>query len=141
MAPRKNAAKTPGRPFKPGNPGRPKGARNKSTIAAEALLDGEAEALTRTCIEKAQEGDMAALRLCMERIVPARKSRPVSFQIPNIESPEDVLTAMQAVIKSVADGVTAPEDAQSVMGLLEQTRRTQELVDIESRLQALENNR
>jgi Family of unknown function (DUF5681) len=37
--------------FKPGesgNPaGKPKGARNKVTLAIEALLDGEAEALTR----------------------------------------------------------------------------------------------
>jgi hypothetical protein len=30
-----------------GNPsGRPRGARNKTTLAVEALLDGEAEALT-----------------------------------------------------------------------------------------------
>jgi len=46
-----------GRPFAPGqsgNPnGRPKGARNKATIAAEALLDGEAEGLTRKALEMA----------------------------------------------------------------------------------------
>src|SRR5262245_47204912 len=46
-----------GRPFEPGqrgNPsGRPKGARNKTTIAVEALLDNEAEALTRKLIELA----------------------------------------------------------------------------------------
>jgi hypothetical protein len=40
-----------GVPFKPGhsgNPnGRPKGVRNKTTLAVEALLDGEAEAITR----------------------------------------------------------------------------------------------
>jgi hypothetical protein len=38
--------------FKPGqsgNPrGRPKGARHKATLAAQKLLDGESEALTRT---------------------------------------------------------------------------------------------
>ena len=30
-----------------GNPGKPKGTRHRATLAAEALLDGETEALTR----------------------------------------------------------------------------------------------
>jgi hypothetical protein len=37
----------------PPGAGRPKGARHKATMAAEALLDGEAKALTRKAIEKA----------------------------------------------------------------------------------------
>jgi hypothetical protein len=59
-APRKYATKTRGRPFQPGNAGKPK---DKATLAAEALLDGEAEALTRTPIELAKAGDTIALRL------------------------------------------------------------------------------
>ena len=65
--------------FKPGqsgNPsGRPKGARNKSTVAAEALLDGESEALTRRCIDLEMEGDPTALRLCLSRILPVKRER------------------------------------------------------------------
>jgi hypothetical protein len=45
---------------------------------------------------------------------------------------------MQAVVHSVADGITAPEDGQAVMALLELTRRAQEHVDIEGRLAVLE---
>jgi hypothetical protein len=41
--PRNSAGKTRGRPFEAGNPGKPKGARNRATRAAEALLDGESE--------------------------------------------------------------------------------------------------
>jgi Family of unknown function (DUF5681) len=55
-----------GRPFEPGqsgNPaGRPKGSRNKATLAVEALLDGEAEEITRKAIELAKKGDLAAIR-------------------------------------------------------------------------------
>jgi hypothetical protein len=54
---RKNAKNTRGKPFQPGNAGRPKGTRNKTTLALEALLDGEAEALTRKAIEMALTGD------------------------------------------------------------------------------------
>jgi len=69
-------------PGQSGNPhGRPRGARNRATIAAETLLDGEAYALTRKAIDLAKQGDTAALRLCIERILPARKDRPVSFEM------------------------------------------------------------
>src|SRR5215469_6310208 len=61
-----------------GNPkGRPPGVRNKATEAAEMLLDGEAEALTRRAVERALEGDATALRLCLERIIPPRRGRAV----------------------------------------------------------------
>ena len=49
--------------FRPGNPGRPKGARNKATLTIEALLDGESEAITRKAIEMALGGDTTAMRL------------------------------------------------------------------------------
>jgi hypothetical protein len=39
-------------------------------MAAEALLEGEAEALTRKAVDMALAGDAAALRLCLEGIVP-----------------------------------------------------------------------
>jgi hypothetical protein len=38
-----------------------KGSRNQATLLAEALLDGEAETLTRTMIEKASDGDTTVL--------------------------------------------------------------------------------
>jgi hypothetical protein len=67
-------SKSRGRPFAPGKSGnpndRPKGARNKATIAAESLLDGEVETLTRKLIERAKEGDVGALRFCLDRICP-----------------------------------------------------------------------
>src|SRR5580704_6937267 len=82
------AGKQRGTPFKAGrsgNPaGKPKGSRNAATLAMEALLDGESEALTRKAIELAKGGDMAALRLCLDRILPPRKDRPVSFALPVI---------------------------------------------------------
>src|SRR6516225_5231757 len=88
-----------------GNPaGRPKGARNRSTIAAESLLEGEAEALTRKAIQLALAGDVTALRLCIERLVPPRKDRPISLELPPITSAADASNAVAAVLGAVADG-------------------------------------
>src|SRR5918995_1704061 len=86
-APRNNAGTTRargsrGRPFAPGNPGRPKGSRHKSTLAAAALLDDEADAITRKAIELAKKGNPVALKLCLDRIAPPRKGRPVPFDLP-----------------------------------------------------------
>src|SRR5450432_3287649 len=76
--------------FKPGqsgNPsGRPKGARHRTTVAIEALLEGEGEALTRKAIDLAKAGDMQALRLCMDRLAPPRKDSPVAFDLPEMKT-------------------------------------------------------
>ena len=73
-----NGRNTDGK-FSDGNAGRPKGSRNKATIAIESLLEGQAEALTQTDISKALDGDSIALRLCMDRIAPPMKDKPVSL--------------------------------------------------------------
>jgi len=40
--------------------------------------------ITRKAIELAKRGDLVALRLCLERIVPPRRDRPVNFTLPEI---------------------------------------------------------
>ena len=135
---RNNAEKTRGRPFGAGNPGRPKGARNKATLAAEALLDGEAEILTRKAIELAKQGDMAALRLCLERILPARRDRPVSFELPNIVTANDASGAMAAVLQAVACGDVSPAEAGEVAKIVESYLKALEAGEFERRLEALE---
>ena len=136
-AQRKYATKTRGRPFQPGNAGKPRGARHKATLAAEALLDGEAEALTRAAIGRAKAGDTIALRLCLERILPARKDRPVSFAMPKIASASDAATALSAVIAAVASGEVTPREASEIASLIEIFVRTLEAQEFERRLLAL----
>ncbi|WP_292531393.1 DUF5681 domain-containing protein [Methylocystis sp.] len=131
-----------GRPFVKGQSGNPggkaKGAKNHATRAVEALLDGEAEALTRTAIDKALEGDGVALRLCLERLCPPRRSRHISFALPAVASAADASSAMGAVIANVADGNLTPEEAASVAGLIESYVKTLEARDLEERIKALE---
>jgi hypothetical protein len=135
---RNNAERTRGRPFERGNPGRPRGARNRATIAAEALLDGEAEALTRRAIELALAGDGSALRLCLERLVPARRDRPIAFELPAIETASDASRAMGAILVAVAAGDVTPSEAEAVGKLIETHLRALEATEFERRLGALE---
>lgn len=134
-----------GRPFEPGksgNPaGRPKGSRNKTTLLVEALLDGEAEVIARKAIEKALEGDMAALRLCLERLLPPKRDRPLTFELPKIETASDAVQASSAVLAACGDGILSPSEAAEVMDLISAHVRTLEMTEIEVRLTALEKGR
>ena len=139
---RNNASETrgrgPGKPFQPGNPGRPPGARHKATLAAEALLDGDAEKLTRKCVEAALGGDSVALRICMDRILPPRKERPVSFKVPPLKSAADAAAAMAAITESVAAGELSLGEAETASALVERFTRALEAGEFEKRLRALE---
>lgn len=131
-----------GKPFQPGqsgNPkGKPKGARCKATLAAQVLLDGEAEALTRKAVELALKGDLTALRLCLERIVPPRKDSPVRLALPPMESSSDIPAVTAAVLDAVARGELTPSEAQAVAGLVEAHRKAIETSELERRVAALE---
>lgn len=124
--------------FANGNPGKPPGARHKVTLAVEAMLEGEAERLTRKAIDLALAGDTTALRLCLERIAPLRKGRPVVFNLPEVRTPADIVAALGAVVSAAADGTLTPDEAASLAGLIEIKRRAIETVEIEARLAALE---
>jgi hypothetical protein len=135
---RKYAANTRGRPFRPGNSGKPKGARHAATLAAEALLDGQAEALTQKAIEGALGGDSAALRLCLDRIVPPRRERPVKFALPALKVAEDAAAAMSAITAAVAEGELSLGEAESAAKLVELFVRTLEAGEFERRIRSLE---
>ena len=133
----KNGRNTAGQ-FAAGNTGRPKGSRNKATIAIEGLLEGQAEALTQTAISKALEGDSIALRLCMDRIAPPMKDKPVVFPLPHMQDAMDASQAAGSVLTAVSKGELTPIEATRVMGLIDSYRRSLELTEIEERLRALE---
>lgn len=136
--PRKPSANTRGKPFARGNPGKPKGARGRATMAAEALLDGEAEGLTRKAIELALAGDTVAMRLCLERLVPARKDRPIVFDLPAAVGASDHPKALAAVLVAVAAGELTPTEAEAFASILEHHRRAIETGELADRLAALE---
>ena len=112
----KNGRNTDGK-FSDGNAGRPKGSRNKATIAIESLLEGQAEALTQTAIAKALDGDSIALRLCMDRIAPPMKDKPVVFTLPKMHDAMDASEAAGSVLSAVSDGTITPIEGQARYGI------------------------
>jgi hypothetical protein len=142
MVAEKTARKQRGQPFRKGhsgNPrGRPPGARNAATVLAEQLLDGEAETLIRKTIQKAKQGNIPALRMCLDRILPPRRERSVRLKLPDLASACDASTAMAAITAAVASGELTPAEAGELSKLVDSYVRTIEATEIERRLRALE---
>ena len=131
-----------GRAFKKGksgNPaGRPKGTRNRTTLAAEALLEGQAEAITQKVVEMALAGDLTAARMCLDRILPIRRERRVSFELPPISSAEDVVKAMDAISAAFASGELSPAEAAQVANLVGWRAKAIEVFELEERIKLLQ---
>src|SRR3954466_504375 len=81
-APKSRTNMRRGRPFAKGEGGRRPGSRNRASLAVESLLAGEGEQLTRRAVDVAFTGDVAALRLCLERLCPPRRDRAVTLALP-----------------------------------------------------------
>jgi hypothetical protein len=97
-----------------GNPaGRPRGVLNRATVVAQNLLSERAESIAGKVIELAEQGDMTAIRVCMERLVPVIKHQPIAVELPPIEKPADSVEAAATIAAAVAAGeLTAAEAAQ-----------------------------
>ena len=124
-----------------GNPaGRPRGARNRKTLAARALLDDKSEALTAKAMEMAMSGDTSAMRLCMDRTMAPRRDPEVRFDLPAIRDAGDIAGAMAAVMRALARGEITPAEAGEIGRLVETFMRAVECADFERRLRAIEAN-
>ena len=130
-----------GRPFEPGqsgNPGgRPKGSRNKITLLAEALLAEAGEGIISNVIEKAKQGDPLSQRLCFDRLVPKRE-RPITFELPPINTREDARNASASVVAACAAGDLSPDEASKILDVIWKHVRNVVGEDVNKRIEELE---
>jgi Family of unknown function (DUF5681) len=137
-----SAKKQRGTPFRKGqsgNPsGKPKGARNKTTVLAEKLMQDDAKVIVQAVLDAAKGGDMTAARLVLDRISPVRRGRPVYLELPSAKTAFDVSAAMTALTMAMARGDITPDEAATVAAVFEVRRKALETEELELRLQALE---
>jgi Family of unknown function (DUF5681) len=122
-----------------GNPaGRPRGARNRTTILLQNLLAADAEAIARKAIDLAKAGDIAAIRMCMDRLAPARKDEPVVLELPPLDTAADTVSAAATIVAAVAAGELAPSEAADLAKVIDIYVRALETKGFEERLAKLE---
>jgi Family of unknown function (DUF5681) len=138
---KKGSEATQFQPGHPGGPGRPQGSRNKATLVLDKIADDAGEDILTKMVGAAKSGDMRAAELVLQRIWPARKSRPIALALPSIQSASDVVAVIGAIADAVGAGEISPDEGQAVASILEAKRRAIETVDLEARLSALEQER
>ncbi|WP_439925675.1 hypothetical protein [Nitrobacter sp. JJSN] len=132
-----NAAKTRGRPFKPGNPGKPKGAKHKTTLFLENMTDEDRAAFVSMIIRQAARGCRASQKLIADRIEPTRKAR-VRFTLRPIATVDDVVAAFADIAAAVASGVLTLDEAAAASTIIEKTREGVITRDLAHKIAALE---
>jgi len=130
-----------GRPFQPGNPGRPPGARNKTTQLAAQFADSHAEAVFQKLVELAKAGDVACIRILIDRIWPVRRGQPVSVSMPPINSAQDLFPALASIWTGIRDGELTPDEASALSIVVDRSIEAVEVHEITKRITALEEAR
>jgi hypothetical protein len=130
-----------GRPFQPGNPGRPLGSKNRVTKTLEQLAEGQAEQIFQKVSELAHAGDVSCLRMILDRIWPPRKAQPINVTMPPINSSQDVLAAIAAIFKALGEGRLTPDEIMALSSVVGRSIQVIEHQDLERRIAALEEAR
>lgn len=105
------APKPVGRPFtSTNNPGRPKGAKNKSTVRKEQFKDKDVRAVATVVMAAAREGADWACKLVLP---PQPKARGplVTFPMPPLHTRQDCVDAMGGLLSATAAGLLSLDEA------------------------------
>lgn len=121
-----------------GNPsGRPKGSIDKRALL-RLMLEPHAIELIATLVNQAREGNMQAMKLIIERIIPPARENPVELQLPALTDAEACSLAQAKIVTAVTNGQLMCSEANAISSLVENRRKALETYDLANRLSALE---
>ena len=82
-----------------------------------------------------QDGDMAAAKLIIDRVIPSRRGAPVSFHIRPLKTPEDCALAYADLL--VGTGRLTPEEAQTISAIVAKRAELFASIELASEIEAL----
>lgn len=119
-----------------GNPnGRPKGIEDKR-VALRSLLEPHAPKLIKKVVAEALKGDIAALRICMDRLVPTMKAQDTPINLGRLAG--TLVDQGKGVLGALSEGRVTPDEAASLMQTIAAQARIVEVDDLVRRITALE---
>ena len=128
-----------GRPFGKGNPGRPKGAKNRSTVLSASsvtFLEAHKNDLLRKAFEMAMGGDPQMMKFLLGRILP--RERPLKLDLPPMRFADDAVEALAFVAECVAEGKISPSECAALTTLINSYAKAIDTADVAKRLDVLE---
>ena len=122
-------------PGKSGNPaGRPRG--SKARVSLRTLLEANGVEIVEKCLEMALSGDGAALRLCLDRILPSLRpiEQTTTFSLPT----ENLSDQGRQVLACVARGELSPGQGAQILSSIGTLARVVETSELIERIELLE---
>lgn len=131
-------------PFQQGSSGNPKG-RPSGTLTKHAkmrqLLESRADELISKCVDLALSGDVNALRLCIERLIPRAKDEPVTISLTSNTMPSEVLkSAALEILNKLEIGAVTPEQAKLLFSILREYREGEVALDLYKKINEIKTN-
>jgi hypothetical protein len=114
------------------------GSRNRATLEFDGLAAHGTAKLIDVLQRLAEGGDVRAASVLLARTWPRRRSRPVTLDLPAVETSAGLVKAQAALVAAMSRGEVTPDEAAAIGSVLEIQRRTIEMHDHELRLQELE---
>jgi hypothetical protein len=105
------------------------------------LLAQNAEKLMERCIQGALDGDALMMKLCVERIYPARRGGLTTFELPALDTAAGVGKALEALLTACSKGQLTPDEVATLAKTLEAKSENLRVGELEARLVALERDR
>jgi hypothetical protein len=78
------------------------------------------------------------MRICMERIFPARRAASIRLSLPRIQTAQDLENAAEKVTQAIGRGKIAPAEGETMTNIFEIRSGILEKGQYESRLEKLE---
>lgn len=98
--------------------GRPKLARNHKHRELEKAARSRALPLLLKVISAAENGDMMAAKIVLDRVWPKPRTAPMACELPKTETPADVRAAMLEVIQRVTHGEITSDDGAALVSMM-----------------------
>ena len=118
-----------------GNPlGRPSGTGHVARLRAE--LAEELPGILESLIRQAKGGDVAAIRVILDRVIPPLKAveAPLSLELPE----GGYATQGRAIVASAASGEVSAQEAAQLVAAIANLARVEALDELVRRVEALE---
>ena len=101
------------------------------------LLGGNIETITQGLIDAAKSGNPLAQKWIIDKIVPNARTMPIRLKLPNIRSPDDLMTACDVIMQELSKGRLRPDEAESLIKILAGIRDSTLLMEIRKELNEL----
>jgi len=138
--PKKKKVRGVGGKFLPGNQvgvaGRPRGTKTRPELK-RMLLDKSPEIIQKV-LDLALAGDPMALKLCLERLIPALKPMDDAISIGGVAVAEGLAEKGNLIFNAMADSTISPSQAAMLLGALGNMARIEETTELANRIKLLE---